>query len=49
MQSKLQVESDLKSMLHKLVSLQGLPEDCVQVLVEPDGPHLRYSTEAVEK
>lgn len=31
------------------VPLQGLPEDCVRVLVEPDGPHLRYSAEAVEQ
>lgn len=31
------------------VPLQGLPEDCVQVLLEPDGSHLRYSVEAVEQ
>lgn len=28
--------------------VQGLPEDCVKVLPEPDGPHLRYSAEAAE-
>lgn len=30
------------------VPLQGLPEDCVKVMLEPDGPHLRYSAETAK-
>lgn len=43
--SELCIVSDLRSILVGLsAALQGLSEDCVQVLVEPDGPILGIQT-----